>query len=140
MPVNKFSVSLTPDASEAIAKRGGERSTTLNQMVMRYNYMLALARSKLRETFSKEECALILDALNGSLFYEYSVGWVANSIKEAIQIDGLDKKWEVDGKGLVEKMQALNYWQCAALVDASETWWNRVANGEQPEFGELLQK
>jgi len=142
MPVQKFSVSLMENTMKEIEKRyhmEGERSTVINRSLDRYFDLLARTRRELRKLLDDKEMGLILDALNGTAFFDtFGIYLVQHEIADAISMDGLDKKWEVDGKALVEKMNAMNDAQRLALVDAVQCWWDRVANGEQPEYGEAL--
>lgn len=105
--------------------------------------------------FSGAEKALILDALNGTLFDEATQdknfvdaytgrqirpglgGQIAHSVLDAIEGDGLDRKWDVDGAGLVAKLEVLTKEEGLALARAVRAWWNRVDGGEQPDFDEL---
>lgn len=105
--------------------------------------------------FSRAEKALILDALNGIIFDEATQdlnlvdvftgrqiqpglgGQIAHEVLGAIEGDGLDKKWSVDGAALVAKLEALDKAEALALARAVRAWWDRVGGGEQPDFGEL---
>ena len=106
----------------------------------RYFYGLASARNELSVLFKENELALIIDALNGSFFIteEVNVGAFPVRVEDAIIHNDLGTKWDVDGKFLVKKLETLNYFQRAAMVDAVEVWWNRVSMGEKPKFDELL--
>ena len=104
---------------------------------------------------SRNEKALILDALNGTIFDERTQdlnlvdaftgrrirpglgGQIAHSVLDAIEGDGLDEKWSVDGAGLVAKLEVLTKEEGLALARAVYVWWDRVGNGEQLDFDEL---
>jgi hypothetical protein len=64
--------------------------------------------------------------------------WV--EVKDGIQLDGLDKKWNINGAALVEKIKSLPYPEKCALIDASERWWNFVASGNQPGWLDTLKR
>jgi hypothetical protein len=134
MPADKFPISLQPELTAEIELRnaGENRSGTISKMLSRYLYVLAVARRRLREQFSEGEISLILDALNGTGFFdEHALIFIDAEISDAISLNHLDQKWKVDGPALVRKLAALSYTDKLTLVDAAERWWNRVGKGEQ---------
>ena len=140
MPVQKLSVSLTLDIMAEITTRAeGNISGAINQALERYLALLARARAELRNQLSDHECALIIDATNGTAFADtISLGMLWDEIEDACQLDQLDRKWDVNGSDMVAKIKAAGMIGQTALIDASERWWNRVSAGEQPAYGELL--
>lgn len=143
MPVTKLSMSFRPQIMAEIERRSevehGNVSGVANKALDRYFALLARARAELRSQLSDNECALILDATNGTMFSDtFSLSHLWAEIADAVSLDGLDQKWEVDGDALVAKIQASGMIGQAALIDASERWWRRVSQGEQPGYGELL--
>jgi hypothetical protein len=141
MAVKKLSISLQLRIGTEIEKRveSGNVSNTVNRSLDRYFALLNRALAEWRGTLSDNECALILDATNGSAFADtISLGMLWSEIEDAVSLDGLDRKWSVDGAALAVKLKASGMLGQAALVDASERWWNRVAAGEQPAYSDLL--
>ena len=143
MPVTKLSLSFRPQIMAEIERRAeveqGNVSGVVNKALDRYFALLARARAELRNQLSDDECALILDATNGTMFADtFSLSHLWAEIADAVSLDGLDTKWRVDGQALVAKVQAAGMIGQAALIDASERWWRRVSQGEQPGYGELL--
>lgn len=141
MPVTKLNVSLPGPVVDALKLRNdGNLSGALSRTVMRYMAVLAYERRELRGQFSKQECALILDACNGVAFMDaLSVRLLPNGVQDAIEMDSLDAKWAVDGPALVAKLKETTFSQRMTLVDAVQRWWNLTTQpGESPEYGELL--
>lgn len=141
MPVRKLSVSIHPVIMAEIEKRVEYEnvSGTLNRCLDRYFALLARSLAEWRSQLSDEECALILDATNGTAFADtFSLSHLWAEIADAVDLDGLDRKWDVDGAALVGKIKTSGILGQTALIDASEQWWRRVANGEQLAFGDLL--
>ncbi len=141
MPVTKMSVSLSPHLLAQVEERVEYTNVSgaLARILERYFALLSRSRSELRNQLSKEECALVLDATNGSAFVDtVSLGMLWAEIEDAVSLDHLDRKWQVDGPGLVAKIRGSGILGQVALIDASERWWRRVAAGEQPGFAELL--
>ncbi len=87
------------DSIHAVAQRDLERYYTLLRGELR------------RVNLSEREALLLCDVAN----------WA--EVQDAIQHDGLDRKWQVDGQGLVQKLRALTPGQAAAICDALERFW-----------------
>lgn len=152
MPAQKFTITLPEQASEQIEARttpglergGGQRSQTFAKCLSRYFYLMAQARAGLRsqKLFSDQELGLLCDALNGSLYNEpRTVNYLPAEIADAIQLDNLSEKWEVDGPALIEKLNGLAQIELFALVDGIEMWWERQGRGgggETPSYKEVL--
>lgn len=143
MPVKKYSISMPEHIVGAMDARandtGDGRSTIIWRSLARYLAILNRAKAEMREKFSREECALILDSCNGVAFIDtISIQLLPENIVDAIAIDKLDKKWQVDGKALIEKMRTLSYGDKMAVVDAISLWWDKVSRGEQPEYDNLF--
>lgn len=144
MAVRKWTISFMPEVAEDLERRfdvDGERSMRVNQQLERYFAIMENCRRHLRSILSEKEIGLVLDALNGTLHDTYSIPLAWAGVADAIELDGLDRKWGVDGAALVEKLKGLDYAQACALVDAVEIWWNRIGAGEQPQpgWGEALE-
>jgi hypothetical protein len=137
-PVIKTSVSIEPSVHNALKLREAQLSTSIDTATKRYLYALWEARRRLASQFGPGECGLMIDTLNGSLFYPYSINMLPAGIADAIELDRLDQKWEVDGAALVAKLEALDYFQRLAIIDALECWWNRSHEDPQPAFADLL--
>jgi hypothetical protein len=139
----KGSISLDPTTVEAVRARAESESVvnfsgTVGEMLCRYLEALRRARVKLRPLFSPEECGLLIDVGNGTLYYPYSIALVWAEVADSIS-EGYAEKWGVDGPVLVEKLRALDYIHTCALVDAIERWWQGEYH-RQPAagYGKLL--
>lgn len=141
MPVSKQSVSLPSPVLAALKLRDESNlSGAISRTVMRYLAVLAYERRELRPKFSPAECGLILDACNGVAFFDsFSVRLFPEGVRDAIEMEELDAKWQVDGPALLAKLDATTFSQRMAFVDAVQRWWNRTTEpGEPPQYGELL--
>ncbi len=141
MPVSKQSVSLPAPILGALKLRDeGNTSGAIARSLTRYFVLLAYERRELREQYSDKECGLILDACNGTAFFDaFSVRMLPAGVEDAIQFDRLDAKWGVDGPALVAKLKATTFSQRIALVDAVQRWWARSTQpGDPPQYGEML--
>ena len=115
------SIYLRPALETEIEARGDNRNHIIHRDLER---LYTLYRLSLREVkLTLPECWFLVDMLNGSLVDAYSAGTLWASAEDACALDGLDKKWQVDGKALVTKPKALSPVQALALVDAAERFW-----------------
>lgn len=125
----KISIYAAPELDEALARNGGgrNRSHRINQIADRYAEMLR--RTSLPD-MSEAEWSLLRDALNGVVHEPAAmIAHLAHGVADAIRLDGLDRKWGVDGAALVAKLEALDYAQEVRLLEDIEAWWSY--QGEQ---------
>lgn len=136
MPAAKMSVSMPEPVAAALVARGDTPSSAITRVVLRYIGLLSAARRELRNQFSDAECALVLDACNGTAYMDMvSVRLLPEGVADAIEIDNLDGKWQLDGGALVVKLRATTLTQRMALVDGLQRWWD---NPERGGYSELL--
>jgi hypothetical protein len=130
---------MPPGVRAVLEARDESLSTALTRTVLRYVAILAHERRELRPHFSASECALILDACNGTAFMDaMSVRLLPDGVEDAIQYEQLDAKWDVNGDALMAKLRSTTFAQRMALVDAIQRWWDAVQPGEPSEYGTLL--
>jgi hypothetical protein len=124
-------VTITGTAAEELKLRDNGENMSPQYAMDRYFTALCDARLKLVRKFSLNEIHLILDRFNGSIFNSPStIEAIAFEVHEAIRLDGLDKKWKVNGKRLIRKLESLDYISRVALVDAVERWWMPLREGK----------
>jgi hypothetical protein len=115
------SIYLRPELEAEIKARGSNRNHIIHRDLERLYTLYRLALREMKLTLP--ECWFIADMLNGSLMDANTAGLIWAEAEDAIALDGLDKKWQVDGKALVKKLKALSHVQALALVDAAERFW-----------------
>lgn len=120
------------------AEHGRDFGPTVRQSLERYFALLAQGRAALRGKLTREEKGLILDATNGVLHEPFGGHLFVAGIVDAMISDRLNVKWGVGQTPFREKLESLSEIEIAALADACERWWNRVASGEQPDVDELV--
>jgi hypothetical protein len=145
MSVEKLSITLRESVLKEVDSRGerGEanRSGVISRDLDRYYESLKRVRAELRKKLSDAEMSAILDNLNGVWMAEpVSINLLYANVEDGIKLEGLDKKWKIDGPALIEKLRSMSFIELCAITDAAEKWWTRVANGEQPKFNEALQE
>lgn len=84
------------------------------------------------ETCRRELATVALDERSWNLLRDAwsSTRWTADAIQlvdhqivDAIRLDGLAEKWDVDGTRLVETIRTWSYAQRVAVVDEVERWF-----------------
>ena len=121
MATKSVSVNLRPDILDALAERG-QRAPTINRDLTRLYFLYDRALRRLDLTV--DEACLIVDAMNGTIHDERTSLMFSFGVEDAIQLDGLDEKWGVDGKALMDKLSTLDEIGCMAVVDAAERYWH----------------
>ena len=97
-------------------------------------YRRALA--EIRGRFSTGELSLIVDVSNASLLTPGMAGQhLIPQVEDGISLDGLDRKWGVDGAPFLARLRELTSFQAAAL----EVWGRAFWEG-QPEKRGALEK
>lgn len=89
----------------------------------RYFNLLSYAAQSI--SLSQEEALLLCDLLNGTMFgnFEISPRSLRAELEDGYLYSKLDEKWEVDGSAFLEKISGYNETQCAAIIRATEIFW-----------------
>lgn len=114
------SIGFDPHILSALEERG-MLGPTVNRDLGRLYFLYDRALRRLDLTV--EEACLIVDALNGTIHDNRTALMFSFGVEDAIDLDGLDEKWGVDGKALKEKLSTLDEITCMAVVDAAERFW-----------------
>ncbi len=102
---------------------------------------LATARKKI----TRREAKLLLDVQNSTFFDSSQVsiwlhGGLHHQVSDGIALDGMDKKWEIDGPALLAKIAALTDMETIAMLDWCRWMWrNHEAEGLWTEQIDKLQ-
>lgn len=121
MPKNYTSFRATPALVRELASRGDGLGLTARRDIERYYHLLAEELKTVNLTES--EAMLIVDTCNGTLFEPHTIRLLWAEIDDAIRLDRLDHKWQVDGPELVAKLRSLTAGQMFAVVDGCERFW-----------------
>lgn len=113
------------DASikQSLLTRGNSSGDIARRDIDRYYVLLADALRRVKLT--SNEAMLLCDALNGTLneFRINPAQALVFSVQDAIDLDSLDSKWEVDKTSFLAKLKGLNTLEAAAVLDAVERFW-----------------
>lgn len=90
------------------------------------------------------EVMAICDILNGhmatSADIRYGGQMLAASIEDGCALEGLDKKWQIDGKALAEKLKGLTDPQAWWVGHQARVWWHTVSSGDGAPEEEYTRK
>lgn len=110
--------------NDQLQRRRDDRSKIIRRDLERYYELINTAQLALPKIFTGPESKLLADALRGNDYdAPETIQAIASDVAEAIKYNGLDKKWKVNGPGLIEKLQQLDTLHQYALVDAVGSWW-----------------
>ena len=101
-------------------------SGRINAIADRYGAIVKRCQADNARLFSEAEQNAIRDCCNGTWFEPAFQGSVVDNVEDAIPLEGLDKKWQVDGPALVEKLRALDLAHEIALIESIEQFWRNV--------------
>lgn len=116
------------------AQRDSILAETLREQLSDYYLLMKLSLPR----FSLGEAMLMVDAMNGCILDPHTASLLWANISDAIEMDRLDEKWQVDGNALVIRLRELgrtNPFACWSIADAIERAWNDtsyyIANMEE---------
>ncbi len=115
-----------------------ELARVINDALQRYFYLLEEKRERLEDCFYESEIGLMCDACNGTRWNMKTIRFLPRSIEDALEVDRLDEKWEVNGEYLVRKLKELDLLSMCALVDAIERFWSGPYHKERPDYSKVL--
>lgn len=127
------------NALDARGTPGDSLNTNLVKFLGRNLYALYEARRRLAYVFTEQECGLLVDAMNGTLFADpMTIRLLPATIADTIEYDRLDAKWDVDGDALMAKLGKLSYYDLLCIVDTVEHWWNATGSETPIPHGDLF--
>jgi hypothetical protein len=111
-----------PLAPALAARLAGESpAAVVRRDLSRYYEALTLGLANV--ALSPGEAGLIVDALNGTRIELTTAQMLGEEIEDAMKLDGLAAKWDVDGPRLVATILGWSLVQRLAVVDAVERFW-----------------
>lgn len=127
-------IKISNETAEYVKLRFDFASSGVEEILNRYKDLIAMEKRDLGLT--KNEAMLIVDSLNSTMKNLMVVQGLAFNIEDGIHYEGLDEKWEVDGKALLEKIKNYNNLQKLAILDGVEYYWQN----SHLDSDELLRK
>lgn len=101
-------------------------SGRINAIADRYGAIVKRCQADNARLFSEAEQNAMRDCCNGTWFEPVFAGSVLANVSDAIPLDGLDKKWEIDGKVLITKLESLDLAHEVALIESIEQFWRNT--------------
>lgn len=129
----------TPRLDEKTAAFFTERHPSMNAAAEFWLTALPTLQARtlheMRGRFTEDELHLILDVMNGVILSPQIAGQhVRANVADGIALDRLDKKWEIDGKIMVQKIAELSHFEAACLEVWATGFWQgtRESAGDGP--------
>jgi len=127
------SISLPKQTEDKIKTRAGQDQTFSGQIHDDLTLCWALldrGRLAIREKLTRPEIMVLLDVLKGTawdatVFPMWLRGGLSHMVSDGIALDGLDKKWQVTGPALLEKINNLEELETVALLDFCRDMWRQ---------------
>ena len=89
----------------------------------------------LKGKFDREELMLLIDVMNGTILTPaIAGGHIGANTTDGIDLDGLDKKWDVGGAILKAKIEQLSAFERACLEWWIQTFWIQEDHGNVEEY------
>lgn len=93
----------------------------------------------LRGKFTRGELMLMIDVCNGLWLTPMMAGQhMIAQVSDGIALDGLDEKWEVDGKIMNEKIARLSIFETACLELWVQAFWQQEDHSNIEEYVKQL--
>ncbi|MFA7050397.1 MAG: hypothetical protein WC164_04805 [Patescibacteria group bacterium] len=149
MPAERKSISFDIDTLAVLDRRGGMNlSGQIQTVIHAYTDACRAGFRDVRRALTRSEAQLILDTMNGSVMLmpgslehwitggtvmlgdgpnaESRDVWsgIEHNVYDAIGLDHLDEKWEIDGQALLEKLAKFDRLANLALLDWCQVMWD----------------
>lgn len=126
-----IAITIDPAILEQLDQRGDNRSEQIRMDLSRYYRLLAEARGRLRTLLTPAELSAIIDIQNGHWYHErLDLAEITANVADGCRLEGLDKKWNIDGSALLDKLRTLDLLSVHALTDATQRFWHAVGEGD----------
>ncbi len=114
-----ISFALDKESIDWLNSRNDNRSASLRKIIERYKSLVEYYLQNL--PFSEREWSLLEEILQDGIEETWSIEHLEARIAREIRKKGLDKKWHVEPKELLEKISSLTFPEKIAIVDRCET-------------------
>lgn len=101
----------------------------------RHYQVLAAERALLNLT--ENEALLLCDVLNGTIMEPFIPGMLWVEVHDAIELDGADQNWGVNGAVLLEKLRNLSPGGVMTILDAVERWWAHAGSDARQKLRDV---
>ncbi len=123
----RINLYIGPRLAQLIEERVGDgRSTSSVVNAVADRYLETVRRHTPR--LAVNEWLAVFDALNGVWAGDnaaLAIQSLPYGVSDHLTLEGAAEKWDVDGPALVKKLEALDWCQRLAVIDAAERFWAR---------------
>lgn len=93
---------------------------------------------ELKGRFTRGELLFIVDVYNATMLTP-GMPMLDAQVSDGIALDGLDKKWGIDGPALVKKVEGLTSFQATVLEIWANGYWYARTGGELRDLEKYIQ-
>jgi hypothetical protein len=99
-------------------------------------YKRTLFEIRRKKLFTGNELKLILDVFNGTMLTSFLAGQhIDASVQDAIYLDRLNEKWEIDGKVLIGKIESMSVFEkCVLEIWANAFWYSKKKHDDLEKY------
>jgi hypothetical protein len=113
---------VSDETSAWLAENFRSKSSGAEHVLESHRVLYSRTLQELKGHFKREELMAMIDVMNAHMLNPFTSGTeLPLALRDAMDLDGLAEKWEIDGKELDTKISLLCIYQVAVLE-----WW---ANG-----------
>jgi hypothetical protein len=137
----RINISVTSDAIYKSLLSSGSVAAGALYVIDAFPALYQRTLADMRGIFSEAELSLILDIHNGTLLTPGIAGQhIGIAVRDSIELDGSDKKWDIDGLSMIGKVEqlpifsraclelwAVGYWESGSYGDAKIPWSKALA-------------
>jgi hypothetical protein len=127
----------SPQKEEYLKDIWGSTSAGATRSVDAYIALRKRILNGLKNRFTQNELMLLIDHQNGTIFSPSlfsTTETMQHSVSDAIILDGLDSKWEIDKQVLFEKISRLSDPEAYFIREEIDRFWNHMGGENIKEF------
>lgn len=97
--------------------------------------------SQMKGKFTRGELYLLIDTFNATMLTpEFSGQHIEHSAEDAIALDNLDQKWEVEKENFLATLEALSFFEKACLEIWVRAFWEGKRKGQEEVIRDDLEE
>lgn len=126
MAIKNATIRLPEELIEWLTSDGKSINQAVVECAQNLRRVRMVSAGELRGVFTPDEWKFLADSLNGtsvSESFRCNVPALVAHVEEAAQLEGLDRKWQVDVNAFTQKIKTLHGANVEALYARVEEYW-----------------
>lgn len=122
-------------ADDTLVQQFRDPATGVEHIVRTLSMIYKRTMADLKGKFTPAELSLMIDVFNSTALMPQIAGQhMLINCADGMELDGLDKKWQVDRAEFTEKLEALTLTEAACLEIWASGFWYGVNEGKEPDI------